>query len=912
MRIERIALRDFRGVSSLDVEFEPAGVTIVEGRNGIGKTSIADAFKMLLDSKDSSAVRSIKEAKPINRDAGPSVEAELTVGPYRLVYRKRWLKEKKTELSVSGPSTEQLSGEDAHNRMVEILERETDTALFDALRWLQGVAISQADLAQAPSLAAALDAAAGGTVTAGGAREDALLDRVEQERLRYFTEKGAVLRARAERAARLDEMHAEVADREEKIRALDVKAARRSEIERELAELKGQTSVVAEEIEECSKSVQAVEEVERSVEGARHEHEQAQSTLREATTARETREGLIEAAASAAKALADLEAEIASAAPALESAREAVAEAETAHSFARADVETAEREVAACRAHAELFDLRLQRDQLRERCERVLAADEALAQAERFLASCSVDEALLAEIDAAAGDLAVAKGRAEAGSPRLRVEALRPLRVTVDGDGRDVVPGAPVEEIVSGEVELIVGDLARVVVRGPSFAGDSAGDPAEALAAAQRRLDDLLRAASVASRAEAHDTLRGRARVESERDGAEQRRTDALRDLSPAELSAKLARAEERLAALAIEPEPSASGGVLSKDAGPSAAEPAASGPASFEDARVLVEEAEARLREARSFAEDRSTALSAARTSLRVLEDSEIERRTRLEDASAKASRSKEELSEHRLANSDEDLEGAVAVVRERAEAAAGGREAAEKALAAADPATARAMLDNASGRQERLRTDIQGREIEDAKTCTQLEDAGHEGLSDRLAETRAKFEQSRREVDSESRLAAAVERLHAVLFAKRSAAQHAYIGPFREKVVAYARILFGPLVDVAVDHRTFEIVSLTLDDTTVPFARLSGGEKEQLAVIARLACGALVAPRSAGGSPNGALGGVPVVIDDALGYSDPDRLLQVCAALGVAGRDCQVIVLTCEPGRYRGVGNAKVVPLG
>jgi hypothetical protein len=336
--------------------------------------------------------------------------------------------------------------------------------------------------------------------------------------------------------------------------------------------------------------------------------------------------------------------------------------------------------------------------------------------------------------------------------------------------------------------------------------------------------------------------------------------------------------------------------------------DPSAPGTASFEDARALVGEAEARLRDARSFEEDRSTALSAVRGALRVHEDRALERQTRLEAASAEASRSAEELAEHRLANSDEEMERAVAAARDRTEATAGEREAAEQELAAADPSTARAMFENASKLFERLRTDIAAREIEDAETRTQLEVAGLEGLADRLASARARHEELRRDVDSENRRAAAVERLHAVLAEKRSAAQQAYIGPFRERVAAYARILYGPSVDIEVDHRTFEIVSRTLDGATVPFASLSGGAREQLAVLARLACGALVSPHASGGSP----GGVPVVIDDALGYSDPERLAQVCAALGVAGRDCQVIVLTCEPGRYRGVGGAKVVALG
>ncbi|MBO0769144.1 MAG: hypothetical protein J2O48_10725, partial [Solirubrobacterales bacterium] len=56
----------------------------------------------------------------------------------------------------------------------------------------------------------------------------------------------------------------------------------------------------------------------------------------------------------------------------------------------------------------------------------------------------------------------------------------------------------------------------------------------------------------------------------------------------------------------------------------------------------------------------------------------------------------------------------------------------------------------------------------------------------------------------------------------------------------------------------------------------------------------------------------GVPVIIDDALGHSDPARLPKLWAALRNAGEGCQVIVLTCEEARYRGVSGAKLVQLG
>jgi uncharacterized protein YhaN len=56
---------------------------------------------------------------------------------------------------------------------------------------------------------------------------------------------------------------------------------------------------------------------------------------------------------------------------------------------------------------------------------------------------------------------------------------------------------------------------------------------------------------------------------------------------------------------------------------------------------------------------------------------------------------------------------------------------------------------------------------------------------------------------------------------------------------------------------------------------------------------------------------GGVPVILDDGLGWSDRSRLESMGAVLKMAGEHCQVIVLTCYPDRYRAVGGATVVAL-
>jgi uncharacterized protein YhaN len=94
--------------------------------------------------------------------------------------------------------------------------------------------------------------------------------------------------------------------------------------------------------------------------------------------------------------------------------------------------------------------------------------------------------------------------------------------------------------------------------------------------------------------------------------------------------------------------------------------------------------------------------------------------------------------------------------------------------------------------------------------------------------------------------------------------------------------------------------VVSREIDGLPVPFESLSKGAQEQLGIITRLAVAMVVGKDGSG---------VPVIVDDALGYTDPQRLLAMGAILDRAGRDCQVIVLTCQPERYAAVGSAAVV---
>ena len=74
------------------------------------------------------------------------------------------------------------------------------------------------------------------------------------------------------------------------------------------------------------------------------------------------------------------------------------------------------------------------------------------------------------------------------------------------------------------------------------------------------------------------------------------------------------------------------------------------------------------------------------------------------------------------------------------------------------------------------------------------------------------------------------------------------------------------------------------------------------ELGILARLAGAALVADEDT----------VPVVSDDALGFSDPERLARMGEVFSTAGDSGQVIVLTGQRERYADIADAEVIELG
>ena len=124
--------------------------------------------------------------------------------------------------------------------------------------------------------------------------------------------------------------------------------------------------------------------------------------------------------------------------------------------------------------------------------------------------------------------------------------------------------------------------------------------------------------------------------------------------------------------------------------------------------------------------------------------------------------------------------------------------------------------------------------------------------------------------------------------------------MAPLKEKLESLGRLVFDHSFEVEISE-DLQIASRTLGRITVPFDSLSGATREQLSLVFRLACSMIVAEE----------GGAPLIMDDALGYTDPQRLQMVGAVLAKAAKNCQIVIFTCMPDRYANIGEASVISL-
>ncbi len=867
-------MRNWRGVEEREVRFSETGVTVVEGPNETGKSSLVEALDALFTHLDDSKKREVLAIKPVHKDVGAEVEAEIESGPYRFTFFKRFHRRSETKLVISRPAPENLTGRDAHERALQILEETMDMALWSALRIEQGQEVTQANLTDQRSLSAALDRSAG--IARTGEAEQTLYLAAQAEFERYFTPTGAPRKEATAAEAELRRLEeALVRDRAELAR-LVADVERSAQLDRDVVDA---ARIVAESVtiqEKHDERLRVVERLTGSVREMKTKLDAATSASTEADQRAADRTAIIEEARFAADEAADSTSGDDLVAPAFEEARREFEEAEqcfAAAAKATQDVETNAAIVQQdCDFLRDTFDLQL----LSERRQRVSDADATAAEAEAILAASTLTDEVLKKLHAAHLDLEKARATLAAGSPELRIKALTDLKPKIDGTTRKLSAGSELTLPVAGSLALKLPGVAEIEVR----TGASTTDLRDVFEKKSRKFEELCRAAGVEDLEQAvlaNEVLRAAQADVKARDRV---LVADLRDLSREQIAQKVAGL-----ALRVGSYPSSRSATFAIPSDLEAAQRADRAAKSETEAAKKVRTAAERRRDA-ARREDERLRAERAKT--------EVGRERAKTAASMTATRL--ELARSKL--SDEDVEKRASAAREALNTAQSVHTAESDRLASAQPDAARLLAENARAARKRADDRLRGIDNERIEVRARLNERGEAGLAERADATEAELSRAADALARRRVHATAARLLFETLDHERAESRRAYVAPLRGRIEQLGRIVYGADFSVEVNDE-LQIANRTVDGRTIPFESLSGGAKEQLGVITRLACAMTVVED----------GGVPIVFDDTLGNTDPARIEAMCALLALAGRKCQVIILTCVPDRFRHVGAATIV---
>lgn len=167
-------------------------------------------------------------------------------------------------------------------------------------------------------------------------------------------------------------------------------------------------------------------------------------------------------------------------------------------------------------------------------------------------------------------------------------------------------------------------------------------------------------------------------------------------------------------------------------------------------------------------------------------------------------------------------------------------------------------------------------------------------EAVEEKWRETSEALTAANARVAAYEKEVAVLQRMTVALENARSEARELYLKPVMAELGPLLRLLFDD-VSITFDDKTLLPQTILRNGQEEDVDRLSGGMREQLSVLTRLAFARLLARD---GRP------APVILDDALVYSDDDRIERMFDALHRQSRDQQIIVFSCRQRAFQKLG--------
>jgi uncharacterized protein YoxC len=883
MKLTRISVEGCgRFGTPAHVEGLGPGVNILAARNEAGKSTLFRAIRTCLFERHSST----KEEIQALATEGLSLPVTITVGfekdgHYHEI-RKSFLKGKSASLVTDGVETARNAEADEEVWRLIGIEPKSARALDEAAYGILWVQQGRSFEAPEPSEGAkgALNAVIQremGTL-AGGERARLLLNGVKEELGRYLTDSGRPKAngpldvAQRERARLGNERRGA----EERLAALNEKLDALASLRADYraasdpASLQALADHLKEAQAQLDEAKRAGEELKRLAGDERQAHLLAEAQQRKledlngrARTIDAHRLRLTELRAS----LAPLDEEEKAAATAL---REATAEKARIES----DLEALDARDAGLQRLEALLAKLARRAGMEKRLAQLEGLHRRWAANEAALGAARVDEAAVKALETIEREEAGIRATMEAGAARLTIAARPGSDVSLNGTE---IAGT-VTRAVTAPLAIAVGPDVTITVSPPPMALDAA---ARALEEQRAKLAALLTRYGVASPAELRQRRGERMALEDE--ARDLRASRAALELA-GELTAEIERLQSAIEAIAAEARQLPPDGEA-----PGSAE-------EIEEQKRAIAERRGELRASRAAAEARIAAQGQA---LRTLAERRGSLSGGINAIGAQLDSALALLPDDRraamIADCSAELERRLEAHRIQAAALAERRNHAPSAEEA----------ERLAGRVERLSSAIRAQTEDGARLREaiarlegEVETAGGDGLGEsaaalKLQEEMAAAEEARLLERTEvlKLLRATVEACYAERREQLNAPLRRHLRPFLHDVFPEADIGLG---------EGFAISGLNRPRPgSESFDRLSLGTREQIAVLVRLAMGAMIAEKGPA---------VPVILDDALVFSDDARIERMFDAINRAGRQQQVIVLTCRARSFASLGGTQL----
>lgn len=861
MKLRAIRLRDVKkfGSDGLAIEGVADGLSVLAAPNEFGKSTLFDAIRTALFNKHSSKAQHIADLQPRTGGA-PEIELDLEFDgrPYRL--HKRFLK--RAGSIVTDLATREIVAKDgvADDWTLEKIGAVKPSEGPTGLLWVeQGKSMAQPDGGEAGGalLSDLLEREVGQVV--GGDRARAFLAKATADLDVLVTSKSA--NPRGPYKAAIDARDSAAAETEalsEKLNASESILHDLAETDRQLEAFDDpeETVNLAAKLKAAEATLEAAREAAGKLELLQQKYQSAKMTadaekqkLDRRLEAQQNASTLAAEASALKRNLDDAEEVYRDASKIADEASETKDAAQTVRKLA-ADDDVRMRKALVARDAKEKLAQR--EDQLK----RARTIDSDLRAKRAELGANQITPEKRNEIEDLSRRRDIAKSVLNAMRPVLTADLEPAAAGKVRVNGVPVVSGD--ERVLAGQADIAIEDIGRLVVRAPDPA-----DAARDFDAAEERLTEALTETGVEALAEVEALALARHTIDAEIATLEAQ----YNDLAPDGLEAL----EDLVADLKVQT-PDEKSEDFDQDEVERALEEANS---NYEKARDNLDEAVA----ARNAAQIAAAEIKAEHKNLQSQYDALI-------------------------ANlGPEETWGAVEkTLKEQYAAAETGAEVARRKLAEAEeeaPDIKTAEIDVQRFSEAKANRDAgrQAAREEQIRLRTELKSLESEGVGEKLADAKAELEMANIRVASYEDEIAALRLLIDALTKAQETLQQAFFKPVAEQLQPLLRlVLDGAEIGLG---DSFQAETLRRSDIAESIDTLSGGTREQIAVLTRLAFAQLMARRD---RP------APVFLDDALVFCDDRRLEAMFRALHAASQDVQCIVLTCHQRAFADLGGKQL----